>query len=273
MTDVTAQYENDAFTTITNATLNPADTTITVAAGEGALFPNVSAPQYFYATLENLTGDIEVVRVTEHLTSSDTFTVSRGQDNTGAGTFSSGTYFEMRANAAVFEELRDAITTKDDITSVDAKIAAGLGDYLPLAGGTLTGQAKGITPLADDDLTRKDYVDQLNFIDLPASYSGPVVSNQTVLRFITARAYVLPLNFTDTVAKCVSAPSSSVTFTVLKNGVSIGTIIFNGGSTTANTLTSAGSTFAVGDVLTIESPSNTFGMEDLAITLTGVFTF
>jgi hypothetical protein len=32
-------------------------------------------------------------------------------------------------------------------------------DYLPLAGGTVTGQIKGVVPISDEDLTRKDYVD------------------------------------------------------------------------------------------------------------------
>jgi hypothetical protein len=33
------------------------------------------------------------------------------------------------------------------------------GNFVPLSGGTLTGQLKGITPVAPEDLTRKDYVD------------------------------------------------------------------------------------------------------------------
>lgn len=159
MTDVTAQYENDAFTTITNVALEPANLVITVASGGGAKFPNVGAPNYFYATLEDAVGQVEIVKVTEHLANGDTFTVERAQDNTPPGTFVSGDYFEMRPNAAIFEEFRDAIATKENIVDVDIKLSAATALYLPLIGGAVTGQIKGVSPLANDDLARKDYVD------------------------------------------------------------------------------------------------------------------
>ena len=46
----------------------------------------------------------------------------------------------------------DALGNKTYTDAADALL-------LPLAGGTVTGQIKGITPVADPDLTRKDYVD------------------------------------------------------------------------------------------------------------------
>jgi len=48
------------------------------------------------------------------------------------------------------------LTRKD---YVDAQIDSHVANYLPLAGGTVTGQIKGITPVDAADLVRKDYVD------------------------------------------------------------------------------------------------------------------
>lgn len=272
MTDVTAQYENDAFTTITNVSLGPTDTSITVAAGEGAAFPNVAAPQYFYSTLEDAAGQVEIVKVTSHLSSSDTFTVERGQDNTTAGTFVSGDYFEMRPNAAVFEELRDAITTKDNIVDVDAKLAAAIALYLPLAGGTVTGQVKQsvAAPLADDDLTRKDYVDQYNFVDLAGAAPGAVLNGVVLFDFITVRAIQLPTDLVGSIGNCGVAPSNAIVLPIQKNGVQVATMNFASAQNTATFSTQAAISFAAGDRLTVVSDSNMENAQNLRFTLTGV---
>lgn len=73
------------------ASISDSDLTIQVQNGFGALFPNPGADEYFLATLENDSGDIEVVKVTARAV--DLFTVpvgGRGQEGTSAQAWTNG---------------------------------------------------------------------------------------------------------------------------------------------------------------------------------------
>lgn len=109
---------NNAFGTL-NAGINSSATTIVLAAGQGARFPSLSAGDYFYATLIDVSNNLEIVKVTAR--STDTMTVVRGQDSTTARAYSTNDRFELRPTAALFNEKANA------------------NEYLPLAGGTMTG--------------------------------------------------------------------------------------------------------------------------------------
>lgn len=78
------------------------DVTMSVTGGTGALFPALTAGQYFYAVLENAALDREIVKVTAR--STDTLTVTRGQDNTTARAWVAGDIVSLRLNAAAIEE-------------------------------------------------------------------------------------------------------------------------------------------------------------------------
>jgi hypothetical protein len=117
---------NNAFGTL-NAGINSSATTIVLTAGQGARFPTLSAGDYFYATLIDTSNNLEIVKVTAR--STDTMTVVRGQDNTTARAYSTNDRFELRPTAALFNEKANA------------------NEYLPLAGGTLTGNL--VAPSAD----------------------------------------------------------------------------------------------------------------------------
>ena len=77
-------------------------------------------------------------------------------NNSPAGSDSIGTSLDdyLRAHAAIIRQAYDALVVVD-------------GTLLPKAGGSVTGtittthQIKGITPVAAEDLTRKDYVDSV----------------------------------------------------------------------------------------------------------------
>jgi hypothetical protein len=87
-------FTNNAATTLASNILSGASS-LTVAAGTGALFPNPSAGQYFYCTLANNAGTVEIIKVTAR--SGDTFsTIVRGQDGTSAAGWSSGDKVELR---------------------------------------------------------------------------------------------------------------------------------------------------------------------------------
>lgn len=87
------------------ASISDSDLTIQVATGFGDLFPVVTAPQYAYATLENDSGDLEIVKVTARTGGSDLLTVERAQEGTIAKAFVlTVTRVELRLTKATMEE-------------------------------------------------------------------------------------------------------------------------------------------------------------------------
>lgn len=95
-----ALLANDASTTLA-AGINNSVTTLSVASGAGALFPNPTGGDYFYATLRE-GALVEIVKVTAR--SSDTFTITRAQDNTTAQTFTAAATVKLSLTAANLAE-------------------------------------------------------------------------------------------------------------------------------------------------------------------------
>ena len=124
-----ALYKNNATATL-SANISSSATSLTVAAGQGALFPAaVTGGDYFYATLISSTGTIEIVKVTNR--STDTFTLVRGQDGTSASAFDSGSKIELRI------------------------VAAGMNEKLSATGGTISGNltVQGATTITSGTIT------------------------------------------------------------------------------------------------------------------------
>jgi hypothetical protein len=93
------QFSNFAATTLASG-INASVTSLTVATGTGALFPTLAGAQYFYAVIADAaTGTTrEVIKVTAR--STDSFTITRGQDGTTGATFIAGDKVELRLTAA-----------------------------------------------------------------------------------------------------------------------------------------------------------------------------
>lgn len=99
-------FANFAKTTLAGSISNTA-TSITLAAGSGALFPALTGTQYFIATLTDAATQLnhEIVKVTAR--SSDTLTVVRAQESTTALNWNAGDYLanEFTAGqAALFNQ-------------------------------------------------------------------------------------------------------------------------------------------------------------------------
>ena len=90
------KFTNNATSTLASG-INASVTSLTVASGNGALFPTLSG-DYFYCTLTNTAGTIEIIKVTAR--STDTFTIVRAQDNTTAASWLTGDKVELRLVAA-----------------------------------------------------------------------------------------------------------------------------------------------------------------------------
>ena len=91
-------FSNNATTTLLGA-LDSEATTFTVAAGTGALFPeiNKAKDEYFYCTLISQSGNFEIIKVTAKV--EDRFTCVRGVEDTTPRNFTSGDIVELRLTA------------------------------------------------------------------------------------------------------------------------------------------------------------------------------
>jgi hypothetical protein len=88
-------FTNNAATTLASG-ITSIDTSLTVATGDGAEFPTLAGSQYFFCTIANNAGSIEIIKVTAR--STDTFTIVRGQDGTTAAAWAGGDKVELRLN-------------------------------------------------------------------------------------------------------------------------------------------------------------------------------
>lgn len=156
------------------AGIGPSDSLILLGAGQGVRFPAPAGGDYYYATLVHITtGAVEIVRVTGRTV--DTLTVERGRDSTSAIAFTTGSIVEVRLVAQALRDIdfrsganlangalildgggkvpvgllpatvpimsggKVPIANLPDELITAAELAASLGAYLPLGGGTVSG--------------------------------------------------------------------------------------------------------------------------------------
>ena len=128
------------------------DVTMSVTGGTGALFPALTAGQYFYAVLENAALDREIVKVTARAT--DTFTVTRGQDSTTARAWVAGDIVSLRfVAAAISDAVVGTLLAANNLSDVGsaATARANLG---ALAAGDNIGSTTATTQSAGDNSTK-----------------------------------------------------------------------------------------------------------------------
>tara|TARA_B100002019_G_scaffold281975_1_gene286676 strand:+ start:1166 stop:2161 length:996 start_codon:yes stop_codon:yes gene_type:complete len=96
--DGIGKFKNNANGELASA-VAAGDTTINLNAGHGNRFPTVNASEneYFFATLIDTSGNLEVVKVTARV--NDSLTVVRGQDGTSAIAFAASDLIELRPTA------------------------------------------------------------------------------------------------------------------------------------------------------------------------------
>ena len=94
------KFTNNASATLATS-INSSATSIVVTAGQGSLFPTLSAGDVFYATLVDSSNNLEIIKVTAR--ASDTFTAVRGQDGTVARSYTAGDRVELRPVAAALD--------------------------------------------------------------------------------------------------------------------------------------------------------------------------
>lgn len=89
------KFKNNAFSTLDTA-ISASDVGLTVAYGDGTLFPAAGAGDYFYMTIQVSADDDthEIVKVTAR--SGDSMTIVRAQESTTARAFTAGALCELR---------------------------------------------------------------------------------------------------------------------------------------------------------------------------------
>jgi hypothetical protein len=101
--------KNNAVTT-TVGDLSSIGTSLTVASGTGALFPILGTGDYFFATLQSVTNNFEVIKVTAR--TDDVMTIVRGQEGTLGIPFLANSRLELRVTV---QNIKSAIVDSPDI--------------------------------------------------------------------------------------------------------------------------------------------------------------
>jgi len=213
---------NIQFTNFARATLAigaaPGATSLTLAAGKGALFPTLTGAQYFYVTLENSSLSREIVKVTAR--TGDNLTVVRAQDNTSALTWNAGDVCSLRFNAAAITEavvgtLLAANNLSDVVNAATARANLGAAASGPIGSSGITGAAvagalgsSGITGAAasgaNTDITSVATTTTINgtvigYRDVPlnaqnAGYTLVLGDAGKFIYFNTVGAFTIPAN-------------------------------------------------------------------------------
>lgn len=87
---------NNAFATVP-AAVTSIQTSLTVTSGQGARFPTLGGSDFFYATLVDVSGNYEIVKVTAR--TDDAMTIVRAQESTLAIPFPANSRLELRVTA------------------------------------------------------------------------------------------------------------------------------------------------------------------------------
>lgn len=117
-------YTNNAISALSASITNSA-TSFSITSGHGIKFPVTSGVDYFYVTLSDTAGNVEIVKVTGR--STDTFTVIRAQDGTTGLAFSASDKVELRVTKAVLDDIKT--DTKGSLTLGNVTTALGFTPY------------------------------------------------------------------------------------------------------------------------------------------------
>lgn len=173
-----SKVANNAFGTLGTG-ITALVTTITLGSGQGARFPALSAGDWFWGTLTNVTNNIEIVKVTA--VTGDVLTVLRGQDGTTARAYILGDKFEQRPTAALFNDKADVVALASYATT-----SAVATSYAPLAAPTFTGPVTlNLTRFA---VTALGTITGTNTLDLSAAAEFTATLTATAVTFAFSNA-------------------------------------------------------------------------------------
>jgi hypothetical protein len=143
-------FSNNAASTLASG-ISSSAASLTLASGQGALFPNPTQGDYFLLTLIGTTAGAEssweIVKCTAR--STDTLSIVRAQEGTTAGTWATGTKAELRITAATMISPDSPIRLNPTTVTTDFTVPSG---YNAASVGPIT-IAEGITATVSDNAT------------------------------------------------------------------------------------------------------------------------
>ena len=172
------EFDNNASATLSveaaGGTPGPEDTEIVLQAGEGALFPPVTtvSGDFFYCTMEDTSGNIEITKCTD--VDTDTLTVARGQENTSSLTFAVGSKVELRTTAATFAEfIQRTGATMTGTLNMDGQVIED-----PVLTNTGSGSLLGFSMRGSDDGSANELI-------VPSSGGAPTIGDAPASAIVT----------------------------------------------------------------------------------------
>jgi hypothetical protein len=152
---------------------------------------------------------------------------------------------------ATLQTVQDGLGNNTPLQISSATVALG-GLKWPTSGGT-TGKILAVS--ATSNQLEWLAVPSAKEYDIAGSIIGKPDANAVVMQFVANRAFTLPAGFTGSVARASTVGTGSTVLTVRKNTTTVGTITFAASATVGTFVAASGSSFAVGDVLSVVAPA------------------
>jgi hypothetical protein len=263
-------YVNNAESSLLNA-VGPTDVSITLPGGQGARFPSPIAPQTFLLTIEDTSGNIEIVECTARAT--DVLTVVRGREGTLARAWSASTGVYMRVTAGMLNQVDwtkfagqpSGVATLDSTNKIpiaqfdtplqtfcDARYNLALG-FTPVQQGGGTGQA-----------TNKIFIGWASTSKLKAQVDATDLGNIALESWVTGTATAL------------AATKLSTVRNIAISGVVSGSANFDGSANINIGTSMAANAISISNVNGLQAQLNTFAVNNATnnanITWTGTVT-
>jgi hypothetical protein len=159
----------------------PEDTSLPLQPNEAQLFPDVitSSGDFFYVTIEDTAGNIEICKCTNRDTVTDTLTVERGQENTTSQSFAAGSKVECRPTAGTFDEFLQKLGG----TMTGTLDMAGQQLRDPTITNTGTASMRGVPVRGGDNGTVNEFI-------VPSGGGAPTIGGNIVTHAGNDSAYV-----------------------------------------------------------------------------------
>lgn len=188
-------------------------------------------------------------------------TITLTGDVTGSG---AGFFAATIANDAVTNAKLANVAT----ATIKGRVTASTGDPEDLTGtqattllDAFTSALKGLAPASGGGTTnflRADgtWAKAATSISLSLFAAGLATASEVIFAHPAGVAYTLPSSLTGSQFAALTAATASTTFTIKKNGSSIGTLVWAAAGTVPTVTFSSSTAFAIGDLLTITGPAS-----------------